>query len=213
MTIFEDAVKGATMNDRNRELWLLKAIEMHLRKLFKQHGKVLPEVKVSVGLPSGRGSKKAIGQHWSPEASDDKKGTIFISPTIADSIEVLGTLVHELVHASVGNKAGHGPVFRSVAVAIGLEGKMRSTVAGVELQKELETIVKRLGKYPHAKLNLAMNPIKKQTTRMIKMECLECGYIARASRKVISEKGTVLCPCNGEPMQAEVGEEEGGGEE
>ncbi len=129
------------MNDRNRELWLLKAIETHLRKLFKQHGSDLPEVKVSVGLPSGRGSKKAIGQHWSPEASDDRKGTIFISPTIANSSVVLATLVHELVHAAVGNKAGHGPAFRKVAVAVGLTGKMTATYAGPELQKTLDRII------------------------------------------------------------------------
>lgn len=195
------------MNDRNRELWLLKAIETHLRKLFKQHGSDLPEVKVSVGLPSGRGSKKAIGQHWSPEASDDRKGTIFISPTIDDSVEVLGVLVHELVHAVVGNKAKHGPVFRAVAVAVGLEGKMTATVPGENLRKVLEGVVERLGKYPHAKLNLEMNPIKKQTTRMIKMECPECGYIARASRKVLSEMGPALCPCNEEAMRVEGGEE------
>ena len=195
------------MNDRNRELWLLKATERHLMRLFKQHGAELPVVKVSTGLPGGRGGKKAIGQHWAPEASDDKIGSVFISPTIDDSSEVLATLVHELVHASVGNKAKHGAKFKALAVKVGLEGKMTATHAGEALKTELKTIVDTLGEYPHSKLNLNMNPTKKQTTRMIKMECLECGYIARASRKVIQTFGATLCPCNGCEMNAEITEE------
>lgn len=198
------------MNDRNREVWLLRAIETHLIRMFKQCGYELPQVKVSVGLPGGRGGKKSIGQHWRPEASDDKIGSIFISPVIDDSLEVLATLVHELVHAAVGNEAKHGPKFKSLAVLIGLEGKMTSTVAGAALIKKLQVIVDKLGKYPHAKLNLEMNPTKKQTTRMIKMECPVTGYIARASRKVILHFGPTICPCHGKPMVPETFEEEGG---
>lgn len=195
------------MNDRNRELWLLRATYPYLQRLFKRHGYRLPLVKVSVGLPYGRGGKKAIGQHWAPEASDDKKGTVFISPTIDDSLTVLATLVHELVHAVVGNEAKHGPRFRKVATAVGLEGKMTATVAGNALNEELRKIIGRLGKYPHAKLNLEMNPIKKQTTRMIKMECPPCGYIARASRKVIEQLGPALCGQCGNEMNVDWGDE------
>lgn len=191
------------MRDQNREVWLTRAIEKHLTKMFKHSGSPLPAVKVSVGLPYGRGGKKAIGQHWSPEASDDKKGSIFISPTINDSLEVLGVLVHELVHAAVGNEKKHGPEFRKVAVKLGLEGQMTATYPGLALQRSLRRVIKEIGKYPHAKLNLAMNPTKKQTTRMIKMECQDCGYIARASRKVIEEKGPAVCPCNLFPMSIE----------
>jgi hypothetical protein len=192
------------MSTSNRELWLTGAIDNHLSELFKQLGFKLPKVKVSVGFPSGRGSKKAIGQHWTPEASDDKVGSIFISPTIDDSLEVLGVLVHELVHASVGNKAGHGPKFKRVAIELGLTGEMRSTEVGPVLMPKLKDVIRGLGKYPHAKLNLKMSPVKKQTTRMIKLECLDCGYICRASRSVILEKGPTLCPCNKQPMEFQI---------
>lgn len=188
------------MNTSNREAWLTKAINSHLVKLFKQSGYTIPPVKVSVGFPGGRGSQKAIGQHWVPEASEDKKGSIFISPVIDDTLEVLGVLVHELVHAAVGNKHGHGPVFKRCALALGLTGNMRSTEIGPKLTKELKKIIRQNGRYPHAKLNLKLAPIKKQTTRMIKMECEECGYIARASRTLILVKGATLCPCNRMPM-------------
>lgn len=185
----------------SREIWLTNAIEKLRTGLFKQHGLTVPNLKVSCGFPGGGDSKKRIGEHWVPEASDDKIGSVFISPIIDDGIDVLGTLVHELVHASVGNKAGHGPVFRKAALAVGLTGKMRSTVAGPELKTKLKALIDELGRYPHAKLNLLKGPTKKQTTRMIKMQCRDCGYIARASRTSIEETGPVLCACNHEPME------------
>lgn len=180
--------------EKSREDWLRKAMGVYFERVFKQHGYKLPQVRISVGLPYGRGGKKAIGQHWSPKASIDNKGSIFISPTIDGSVEVLATLAHELVHAAIGNEKGHGPEFKECAVKIGLEGKMRATVASAKLQETLKDLIKRIGKYPHRRLNLEMHPIKKQTTRMIKMECVNCEYIARASRKVIEAHGPAICP-------------------
>jgi hypothetical protein len=157
-----------------REAWLIKAIVELKAGVFK-HSQV-PDVKVSVGLPKGKST--AIGQHWSPEASDDKRGSIFISPVLDKADHVLATLAHELVHSVVGNHAGHGPAFRKIAKAIGLTGKMRATVAGPDLILELNKITEKIGAYPHSKLNLNNGPSKKQTTRMIKMQCPECEYIA-----------------------------------
>lgn len=58
-----------------------------------------------------------------------------------------------------------------------------------------------LGEYPHSAINLLDRPTKKQTTRMIKCECEDCGYVARTSNKWIEEAGAPLCPCNSEPME------------
>lgn len=189
-----------------REEWLQKAIALCTTHKFKPAGFKVPQLRVSVGLPYGRGSKKAIGQHWHPKASEDRLGAIFISPTINDSVQVLGTLVHEIVHGVVGNEAKHGKLFRDCAVAVGLEGKMTHTTAGKDLIKYFnKRIIKKLGKYPHSRLDVngAGRPDKKQTTRMIKMEC-ECGYKCRASLTAIIENGPVICPHNMEPMLVEM---------
>jgi hypothetical protein len=181
-----------------REEWLQKAIKICDQKLFSKHGLKCPAVKVSVGLPYG---KKAIGEHWHPEASEDKLGSIFISPIMEEAGQVLGTLVHELVHAAVGNEAGHGPEFKKAATAVGLIGKMRATSAGDELVKFFnDVVIKKIGDYPHRKLNMQMRPAKKQTTRMIKCECSDCGYICRTSKTNIENYGAPLCPCNKEEM-------------
>lgn len=183
------------MNDAIREKWLARAIDALRERVFKRHGFKVPVVRVSVGFPSGRGSKKAIGQHWSPKAASDGKGNIFVSPILDDSLLALGVLTHELVHAVVGNEAGHGPEFRKVALAVGLEGKMTHALPGKELNIFLKVMLVKLGPFPHRKLNLAMGPVKKQTTRLIKMVCPKCGYVARATRKHIEEKGALWCPC------------------
>lgn len=191
------------MDYRAREVWLQKAVSKLRTGLFKQVGLDVPPVRVSVGFPSRRVGK-AIGQHWGPAASSDKKDSIFICPTVENPLGangVLGTLVHELVHAVVGPQAKHGPDFKNAAWKVGLTGKMTETVPGPTLERHLRKLSKDLGKYPHRALNLDKNPVKKQTTRMLKMECGECGYIARASNKCIEEHGPVLCPCNREKME------------
>lgn len=183
-----------------REEWLQKAIALFEKRLFKQRHLTIPRVKVSVGFPYGSRGTKRVGEHWNPDASEDKKGSIFIHPILSDSLEVLATLVHELVHSVVGNAAGHGREFRQAALKVGLKGPMRHTTAGPILIPELKEVIKILGPYPHSKLNPGGSPVKKQTTRMYKMECLECGYVARAARKYILYSGTTICPCNHTPM-------------
>lgn len=185
-------------DDKNREKWLLIATSKLRNGLFKQHGADVPPVKLSVGIPSR--SKRAIGQHWIPAASDDKLGSVFISPVLDDALEVLAVLVHELVHASV-KVTGHGPAFKKLALKVGLEGKMRSTTAGPELIKYLKKMLEELTPYPHKKLNMKHDPVKKQTTRNLKMQCSECGYISRSSKSFIELFGPVICPCNNEPME------------
>jgi two-component system chemotaxis response regulator CheY len=76
----------------------------------------------------------------------------------------------------VGNKAKHGKVFRKCAVGIGLQGKMTSTEGSEEFLTEAKEWVKLLGEYPHAILNPGGRPTNKQTTRMVKCQCEECGY-------------------------------------
>lgn len=197
------------MKDKTRELWLNEAIQEFRSGLFKRLGYSIPALRISVGLPHGRGSIKAIGQCWPSRSSKDKMISIFISPRIDNTDLVLSTLAHELIHAHLDCKHGHHGPFKKIALAIGLRGPMRATTAGPELSIELAIIKNKLGDIPHSKLFLDKNPIKKQTTRLIKMECLTCGYIARSAFKHIVEKGPVHCPCNGEPMHFEIKGDEG----
>lgn len=186
-----------------REQWLAAAL-IPIKKLFAAAKYTVPELRVACGWPSHGGTsrkKRCIGEAWSTEASADGLPQIFISPYLADPVEpcgVLATLVHEVVHATVGNKEKHNKVFGKCARAVGLEGKLTATTASQILIADFKDWMAELGDYPHAKLDLTCSPIKKQTTRMIKLECQECGYVARTSKKWIDDVGPAHCPKHGE---------------
>ena len=183
----------------NRETWLIDATTRLAEKIGAQGAK-LPEVRVSVGFPkTGGKGNSVIGQCWAGEASEDKRPQIFIHPTLTESTRVLDVLLHELVHATLGAGFGHGKEFKHLATALGLTGKMTATTASEDLKIALSEIVTEIGEYPHAKLDANSGTTKKQSTRMIKCTCEDCGYIAYTTRKWL-EISAPLCPCSGDQM-------------
>ena len=74
---------------------------------------------------------------------------------------------------------------------------MTETHAGMDLSKELVKISHDLGDYPHSKLVMALSGKKKQSTRLIKLSCSRCGFIARASKTALEQAGLPTCGCGG----------------
>lgn len=181
-----------------REEWLEEMTE-RLRPDFDGIGFPLSRaLKVSCGWPSKRALGKrnrCLGQCFDKSCSQAGVNEIFISPCISDALEVSGTLVHELVHAAVGCKEGHKGPFKRAALAIGLTGRMTATTTGPELSAKLLKYIKSVGPYPHAVLDVTQ--LKKQSTRMLKLECPGCGYVVRTSAKWL-EQGLPLCCCGEE---------------
>lgn len=192
-----------------REDWLMTMIE-HLRPEFEAIAAPLPEkIRASCSWPSKSAlanRRRRLGECWSAECSEGGIYEVFISPALRDSVEVAAVLVHELTHTAVGVEAGHRGPFRKVALAIGLEGPMVSTVAGEQLKDRLKELVAEVGDYPHAKLDKSNAP-KKQTCRQLKVICEECGCICRMSRKAIDDVGCPTCACGGQ-MVEEGGEDQ-----
>ena len=139
--------------------------------------------RVSCGFPIGyRGSrtgKVALGQAFDPSISADGTMEVFINPILDKPLDVIAVLLHELVHVEAGIQCGHRGRFASVARAVGLTGPMTSTVPGDALLPKLQGIVEVLGAYPHAKVD--PNARKKQGTRLLKLQCSDCGWTARVS--------------------------------
>jgi hypothetical protein len=181
-----------------RQQWLERATAA-LRNRFARLGYTVPaEVRVSIGWPRGsHGGQRAIGQCWGVEASSDKHNEIFISPELRDSTRIIGVLAHELVHATVGVKAGHKKPFKQCALAIGLTGKMTSTNESAEFLGWAAGVINKLGMYPAGSISDAKR--KKQTTRLLKCECGECGYVVRVA-KSWAEIGLPICPTDNQPM-------------
>lgn len=191
----------------NRETWLAAAVKA-ATPLFETYEYKVPAVRVACGWPSKgalAAKKRRIGECWPPEASTDGLSQIFVSPYLNDQVNILATLVHELVHAVVGNDKKHGKIFGKCARAVGLEGKLTATFAGESLTSVIALWLIDLGEFPHAKLDLLKGPVKKQTTRMVKCECDECGYVCRTTKKWLA-LGPPHCPAHG-AMKFDAGDE------
>lgn len=181
---------------KTREQWLTEATDIFRDHLFKRNDYIIPKVRVSVGFPGGGSARKRIGECWDGSASTDGVEQVFISPVVIDVSKVLGVLVHELVHATVGTKAGHRGPFRRCALKVGLEGKMTVTSESQALKDYFtDKVTSVIGEYPHAELRLN-GQRKKQTTRLKKVECQVCGYTVRVTQKWLDELGAPICPCN-----------------
>jgi len=178
----------------NRESWLKEAIEM-FRVTFRDLCNVeLPEtIHVSMGLPDGKFGKgtEAIGQCWPTSRSEDGHNHVFICPTLADPIEVLNVLLHELIHVSDDCLSGHRGYFVEIMKAFGLGGKATSTTPG-EMEPIFEAMVRYLGDFPHAALHIVKS---KKPPTTVKAGCLETDYHVRISFKWVREFGYPKCPC------------------
>jgi len=176
-----------------REQWLERAVEA-LRPTLIFDG----TPRVSVGFPSSgglskKGSSKTIGQHWSGECAVDGRAQVYISPLLAEPVEVLAVLLHELIHFKLP-KAKHGRAFKREMEHVNLEGKATATVAGAQLAAVLQRKAGELGPYPHAALNPA-TAAKKQGTRLLKACCPGCEATVRITRQWAGENGETLPFC------------------
>lgn len=176
---------------KTREEWLLAAVEA-VRPLFTEKRHDLPmDCQVSCGFASTGTRSHHIGQCWSKESSTVDRNQIFISPALYEPVEVLDTLVHELVHAVDNCEHKHGKEFKKIALSLGMVGPMRSAGAGPELKGKLETVAKQLGPYPHGKLKVThRKPISRSRPRA---KCPTCGFQVPMLKRFLTY-GAPICP-------------------
>lgn len=193
------------MTHTTREAWLVE-MSTRLAPLFEAHGYPLPRLRIACGFPSKRPNNgtrnQAIGQCWSHRSSADGTVELMVSPVLSSPMRVADVLAHELVHAAVGVECGHKGPFKMLARAIGLEGKLTATIAGEAFKRTVQPMLDAVGPYPHAPLDArgdSSGP-KKQSTRMLKVACPDCGYTVRLSRTWL-EQGAPLCPVHEIPME------------
>lgn len=190
IAIESEATKEAALSAR--EAWLQVAAS-RLLPLFEQAGGVLPaRVRFACGWP---GAAKALGSCFHSSCSETAHREIFISPELADPLEVLHVLLHEMCHAALPDGVGHRKPFKKLATACGLLPPMRATSLSPALTERLNALLKQMGPYPHSRLG--KSSVKKQTTRMIKIVCEDCGYVARTTAKW-ADVGMPTCCCGGE---------------
>lgn len=187
---------------KTREEWLQRFTELS-RPMFKKAGRPLPKkVRVSIGFTSAGKRSRAIGECWSPTASEDACAEIFIRPSQqSNASRIADILTHELCHAALPLGTGHGKEFKLLATGLGLTGKMTATTAGPAWHEWADPILKRIGPFPGKRLGEVEleGGKKKQTTRMLKLTCDECGWSCRTTKAHIEAHHELLCPvsCGG----------------
>ncbi len=156
----------------SREQWLSESADLILNEIIAPVWEVRTtlKLKVSVGYaPNTKTNSRTIGCCLSSFASTQGYNEIFISPVIDDSMVILATLAHEVIHAVDDNESGHRGDFCTIARKIGLEGKITATVAGDDLKAHLQQYIDILGDIPHAAVDLSGQ--KRQVNRNLKVWC------------------------------------------
>jgi hypothetical protein len=126
-----------------------------LRSYFTGCGYPLPDhIRFAIAFPSTGRKGNRVGECWHSSTSSDDHYEIIIRADLSEPVEVLGVLVHELVHAVVPVEAKHGKLYRAAAIKIGLEGKMIHALPGILLRNRLAELAVNLGPLPHARLNI-----------------------------------------------------------
>jgi hypothetical protein len=186
-------LNGMPKPHTTREAWLCAAANS-LAIDFADAGYTTPRMRFAIAFPSTGRFGKRVGECWSDSASGDSTHEIFIRADQQEPVEVLGILVHEIVHAVVGADAKHGLPFKRCALAVGLLGPMRHTRLSPALIVRLTNVAARLGPLPHAALDWSKR--KKQATRLLKAHC-PCEYTVRVARSWVERVGPPHCPLHG----------------
>lgn len=160
----------------NREQWLT-SMAGEVAPLFEVAGHPLPKVRITCGFPSTFRRSGALGECWSDKASADGTWEILISPTVAESGQVLAVLLTQLCLAS-----------KADPLAMGLDA------AGAMSDGRWFDLLAEMGPYPHSALTVGERPV--QTTRMLKACCPTCGYTVRLTAKW-AKVGLPACPADG----------------
>lgn len=177
----------------NREGWLTE-LSAQLTLLFK--GFRVGKFRVTCGWPCVGGvspSRRRIGECHPVQSSTDGHSEIFISPLLAEPIEVGGTLCHEIAHVVAGHAAGHGKGFVRVCRHVGLtKGRPTSVGPGKALEEQIRRMVEKIGPYPHGAMVLAKKVAR--PSPVVGMRCPACSCKITISKRWL-EGGPPTCSC------------------
>lgn len=157
----------------SREEWLRQAVLKMVPMLEAVKLTLDPSlVPVSVGFPNvahGKGMVIGVCHSKGSCVGDDRLTPVFVSPVLSDPIEVLATLLHELVHAALPAGTGHRAPFANAVTALGLAGKPTHTFIepGSPLEATMKEMIADLGPYPHVAMKAKRKPGTKKWIRFV----------------------------------------------
>lgn len=182
--------------EKSREEWFSE-VAGAMASWFDDLGFPLPDFQISAGFPSSGRRGRELAEAWREEGGESYR--IFIRPDRHDPYKVAAALAHQLAHMAAGPRDTHGHLFRHIAVSIGLRGRATDAAPGRVFQELVKRVLEKAGPLPEPFLGPPERAQKaKQKTRLIKVWCRQCGYVARVSRKWLNDVGEPLCPQHGQ---------------
>lgn len=159
-----------------------------------------------------KGKKNALGWFWADRWKNGKDSAVHEINLSAETLRECHpgeVIIHELAHAenqTLGIKdcsgRSHNKKFKTMAERLGLEVKPRDKSVGfgfTDLGAGARVFLKEANYSPDVFSMNRLLPGKKQVggTRLLKVECLECGYVVRVTQKWL-DVGNPVCPCGQE---------------
>lgn len=194
-------IPASTPNARSllyREEWLTEVAKAVVQPLFSASTTLKP-YKVTCGWPCRRGlatKQRVVGECHHIPGEKDGNCEIFISPLLANPLEVAGVLTHEVTHVAAGHLAKHGPKFVKLCKYVGLtKNKPTSAMPGELLEEKLQKELERFGPYPHAAIILTIQP--KKPSSQVRLDCPTCGCNLRMTTSWLERSGHPVCGCGG----------------
>lgn len=203
----------STTTPENREAWLTETARMiypvidAVAQSFAKDYRPVPfdDFAFACSITSGGSTqmRKVAGEIHYAEGTGNGKHEVRIAPSQDDSVQVLGVVIHEMIHAfAIGD--GHRGDFARIARFIGLKGKMTATYVekdaekGDRLRCVVDSIIKIVGEYPHQKVRAPVPRGKRGIgSRMLKIVCTECDLVMRASSMQAEKIDRCDCPVPG----------------
>lgn len=160
-----------------------------------------------------KGRRKALGWFWQSRWKQNKdtvRHEINLSAEYLKEHNMGETLLHELAHAenhALGiedtDKTGrrHNKKFKSMAERLGLTVEKSKSLgfAFTDLGAEAKSFLCKINfnRTVFELCRITESKGSKQGTRLIKLECGTCGYVARTTKKWLDEVGPCHCPEHG----------------
>lgn len=185
-----------------RESWLRQAVTLINDRFF--NGEVDIEAhpyQIACGWTK---RSTALGETINPKPDAPAEylfpTTIHIRISIDDPIDILGTLVHEFIHAFY-NIHGHGKDFAKIAKRIGFNKPYTKYYPSEELVLKLKEVYNEMvihyGEWPGLPIKPVPEEAKEKKKNTYILFCPECGYEVRITRKTFEKhnQGLPTCVC------------------
>lgn len=183
-----------------REDWL-REVASAMKGWFDELGFPLPSFVVRTGFPAVGRRSPNITDSWTQD--NGVSYVILVRPDRSEAEDVAAAIAFQMCRIAVGERDQHGYLFRHLAISLGLKGSKHESPPGALFKEITKNILDQAGPLPSPEiLQIDTDKAPGQTSRMIKVSCPECGYVARVSRKWLAEVGPPHCPDHG-PMVPE----------